>query len=107
MVATFEDPDSGPCAADAGTRRWFASDLLDLALAGSGRGGEAQVRAHRDNKDTREAHTLEGVLSRCAVTGMVVAGGREAAPAPSSKALGTGEADAVQMMKAWSLEGQP
>ena len=74
MVATSEAHDSGLCGADAGTKRQFASDLLNLTLTapavnrppeererrwrvdaaaepvlvrGPGRGGEEEVRAER------------------------------------------------------------
>ena len=124
MVATSEAHDSGLCAADAGTRRRFASDLLNLTLAApavnrhqkSGKdAGEwlprlnrcwfaAQVvavkRKYRLTVDAREARALEGVLSRCASTAMVVASGREAAP--SSKAPAADRADALQR---WDSNG--
>ena len=88
------------CAADAGTRRRFASDLLNLTLAApavnrhrkSGKdAGEwlprenrcwfaarvvAVKRKYRLTVDAREARALEGVLSRCASTAMMVSGGR-------------------------------
>ena len=50
---------------------------------------------YRLTVEAREARALEGVLSRCASTAMMVADGREAAPAPSPEAPGTDEADAL------------
>ena len=102
IVALSEAHDSGLCAVDAGTRRRFASDLLKLTLAGpevnrhdkwAHDAGEwlppmnrcwfaARVVAvkhkYRLTVDAREARALEGVLSRCASTAMVVTDGREA-----------------------------
>ena len=112
------------CVADAGTRRRFASDLLNLTLAApavnrhrkSGKdAGEwlprenrcwfaarvvAVKRKYRLTVDAREARALEGVLSRCASTAMMVAGGREASPAP--EVPGLGEADALRR---WDTDG--
>ena len=118
MVATSEAHDSGLCAADAGTKRRFASDLLNLTLAApavnrhqkSGKdAGEwmpgmnrcwfagqvvAVKRKYRLSVDAREARALDGVLSGCASTEMVMAEGhaRVAEPAPSTAASGTGDA---------------
>ena len=90
MVATSEAHDSGLCAADAGTKRQFASDLLNLTLAApavnrhqkSGKdAGEWMPRMNRCwfagrvvavkrkyglSVDAREARALEGVLSGAA-----------------------------------------
>ena len=112
MVATSEAHDSGLCVADAGTRRRFASDLLNLTLAAPAvnrhrKGGKdagewlsrlnrcwfaarvvAVKRRYRLTVDAREARALEGVLSRCASTAMVVADGREAVLAPEAPAAG-------------------
>ena len=60
----------------------------------------AVKRKYRLTVDAREARALEGVLSRCASTAMMVAGGREAAPSP--EASGTGEADALRR---WDTNG--
>ena len=89
MIATSEAHDSGLCAADAGTKRRFASDLLNLTLAGPGvnrhqksgkDAGECMPRMNRCwfagrvvavkrkyglSVDAREARALEGVLSGC------------------------------------------
>ena len=124
MVATSEAHDSGLCAADAGTRRRFASDLLNLTLAApavnrhrkSGKdAGEwlprmnrcwfaarvvAVKRKYRLTVDEREARALEGVLTRYASTAMVVAEGREAAPSPESP--GAVEAGALRR---WDTNG--
>ena len=85
-MATSEAHDSGLCAADTGTRRRFASDLLNLALAapavnrrqkGANDAGEwllwmnrcwfaarvvAVKRKYRLTVDAREARALEGGL---------------------------------------------
>ena len=100
MVATSEAHDSGLCAADAGTKRRFSSDLLNLTLAApavnrhqkSGKdAGEWLPRMNRCwfaarvvavkrkyglTVDARETQALEGVLTRCTSTAMVVAEGR-------------------------------
>lgn len=96
------------CSADAGTRRRLASDLPSLTLAApavsrhrkSGKdAGEwlpgvnrcwlaarvvAVKRKYRLTVDAREARALEGVLSRCASTAMMVDDGREATPLPET-----------------------
>ena len=126
MVATFEAHDSGLCATDAGTRWRFASDLLNLTLGRPGGEPPRQVgerrrgvaaaaepvlvrgrvvavkRRYRLTVDAREARVLEGVLSRYASTAMVVADGREEAPASSSKAPAAGVADALRR---WDTNG--
>ena len=100
MVATSEAHDSGLCVADAATKRRFAGDLLNLTLAvpavnrhqKSGKdAGEwmprmnccwfagrvvAVKRKYGLSVDVREARVLEGVLSGCASTEMVLAGGQ-------------------------------
>lgn len=100
MVATSEAHDSRLCAADAATKRRFAGDLLNLTLAvpavdrpqKSGKdAGEWMPRMNRCwftgrvvvvkrkyglTVDAREARALEGVLSRCSSTEMVVAEGQ-------------------------------
>ena len=126
MVATSETHDSGLCAADAGTKRRFASDLLNLTLAAravnrhqkSGKdAGEWMPRMNRCwfggrvvavkrkyglTVDPREARALEGVLSGCASTEMVVAEreAQVAEPTPSTAAPST--ADALQR---WDTNG--
>ena len=126
MVATSEAHDSGLCVADAGTRRRFASDLLNLTLAapavnrrqkGAKDAGEwlprmnrcwfaarvvAIKRKYRLTVDAREARALEGVLSRCASTAMVVADGQEAVSAPTPEAPSAGGADALRR---WDTNG--
>ena len=125
-MATSEAHDSRLCAADAGTKKWFASDLLNLTLAGPGMNrhdkeakdaGEwlpqlnrcwfaarvvAVKRKYRLTVYTHAARALEGVLSRCASTAMVVADVQEAMSAPSSKAPSTAEADALRR---WDTNG--
>ena len=93
--------DSGLCAADAETRRRFATDLLNLTLASPemnrcGKSGKCAYDAaqwlppmnlcwfaarivavrlkYRLTVDRREAVTLERVLSGCASTAMIVSG---------------------------------
>ena len=118
MVATSEAHDSGLCAADAGTKRRFASDLLNLTLAApavnrhqkSGKdAGEwmpgmnrcwfagrviAVKRKYGLTVDAREARALEGVLSGCSSTEMVMAKGQAqvAEPTPKAAAPSTGDA---------------
>ena len=101
IVAASEAHDSGLCAADAETRRRFATDLLNLTLAGTevnrcGRSGKcgfdaaewmppmnrcwfaARIVAVRLKYcltvDRREAGALERILSNCASTAMIVTG---------------------------------
>ena len=126
MVATSEAHDSGLCAADAATKRRFAGDLLNLTLAApavnrhqkSGKDtGEwmprmnrcwfagrvlAVKRKYKLTVDAREARALEGVLSECASTEMVMAEGQAqvAESAPSATAPGT--ADALRL---WDTNG--
>ena len=108
MVAVSEAHDSGLCATDAATRRRFASDLLNLTLAGPR--VNRRLKRHHDaaewmppmNRcwfadrvlqvrlkygltiDRREADALERVLSACSSTGLVL-GDAVAAPARASQ----------------------
>ena len=99
MVATSEADDSGLYAADGATKRRFASDLLNLTLAApvvnrhqkSGKdAGEWIPRMNRcwfagrvvavERKygltvAAREARALEGILSGCRSTEMIMAEG--------------------------------
>ena len=126
MVAASEAHDSGLCAADAATKRRFAGDLLDLTLAApvvdrhqkSGKdAGEWMPRMNRCwfagrlvavkreyglSVDAREARALEGVLSGCSSTEMVVAEGQAqmAEAAPSAGAPSTGDA-----LSRWNTNG--
>ena len=126
MVATSEAHDSGLCAADAATKRRFAGDLLNLTLAApavnrhqkSGKdAGEwmprmnrcwfagrvlAVKRKYKLTVDAREARALEGVLSGCASTEMIVAEGQAqvAESAPSAAAPSTGDA-----LSRWDTNG--
>ena len=126
MVAASEAHDSGLCAADAATKRRFAGDLLNLTLASTRVNrhvmsekdvGEwmprmnccwfagrvvAVKRKYRLSVDAREACALEGVLSGCASTEMVVAGGQAqvAEPTPSAAAPSTGDA-----LSRWDTNG--
>ena len=70
-------------------RCWFAARVV------------AVKRKYRLTEDTREVRALEGVLTRCTSTAMVVASGRAAA-APSSKAPAAGGADALRR---WDTNG--
>ena len=107
IVTTSEVHDSGLCAADAGTKRRSASDLLNLTLASpsvnrhakSGKDvGEWVPRMNRCwfagqivavkrkyglTVDAREARALEGVLSGCGSTEMIMAEGQ----APRAKSI--------------------
>ena len=96
IVARSEAHDSGMCSADYGTRRSFASDLLNLTLASpqvnrnlkrhydaadwlpelnqcwfAGR-VVAVKRKYGLTVDQREADALEAILSKCETTDMIV-----------------------------------
>ena len=119
MVATSEGHDSGLCAADTGTKRRFASDLLNLTLAAPGvnrhqkSGKDAGEWMPRMNRcwfagrvvavkrkygltvDAREARALEGVLSGCSSTEMVMAEGQAPVATPTPKAAAPSTEDAL------------
>ena len=117
MVARSEAHDSGLCAADSATKRRFATDLLNLTLAGprvnryqkvDNDAAEwlppqnrcwfaARVIAVRQRYeltiDRREADALDRVLAGCASTDLVVfAPGAVPASAPATSAAGSSEA---------------
>ena len=126
MVASTEAHDSGLCSADAATKRRFTSDLLNLTLAApavnrhqkSGKdAGEWMPRMnccwfagrviavklkYGLTADGREAQALEGVLSGCASTEMVMAEGQAqvAEPTPIAAAPSTGDA-----LSRWDTNG--
>ena len=126
MVAMSEAHDSGLCAADAGTKRRFAGDLLNLTLAApavnrhqkSGKdAGEWMPRMNRCwfagrvvavkrkyglTVDVREARALEGVLSGCRSTEMVMAEGRAQVAEPKPKAAAPSTGDALSW---WDTNG--
>ena len=126
MVATSEAHDSGLCAADAATKRRFAGDLLNLTLASpsvnrhqkSGKdAGEwmprmnrcwfagrvvAVKRKYRLTVDAREARALEGVLSGCASTEMVVAKGQTQVAESTPSAAAPSTTDALRL---WDTNG--
>ena len=115
IVARSEAHDSGLCAADATTKRRFATDLLNLTLSGprvnryqkvDNDAAEwlppqnrcwyaARIIAVRQQYgltiDRREADALDQVLSGCASTDLVVFA-RGAVPAPAAPAAATSEA---------------
>lgn len=115
IVARSEAHDSGLCAADAATKRRFATDLLNLTLAGprvnryqkvDNDAAEwlppqnrcwyaARIIAVRQQYgltiDRREAAALDRVLSGCSSTGMIVFA-RGAVPVPAASATATSEA---------------
>ena len=119
MVATSEAHDSGLCGADAGTKRRFASDLLNLTLATpavnrhqkSGKdAGEWMPRMNRCwfagrvvavkrkyglSVDGRETRALEGVLSGCGSTEMVITKGQAQVATPTPKAAAPSTEDAL------------
>lgn len=125
IVALSEAHDSGLCAADAATRRRFASDLLNLTLAGPD--VNRNRKKHHDaaqwmplmnrcwfaarvvevrrkyalTVDAREADALERVLSACASTDMVVrsceAGWPTAAPKAPQSVPSSGTTDALRL----------
>ena len=64
MVARSEAHDSGLCAADAGIRRRFASDLLNLTLA--------SPSVNRHQKSARDAAEWLPDLNRCWFAGRVI-----------------------------------
>ena len=112
MVATSEAHDSGLCAADAATKRRFASDLLNLTLA-SGCPGKmngcwfagrvlAVKRKYRLTVDAREARALEGVLSGYASPEMVVAEGQTQVAEPTLSTAAPGTAAALRL---WDTNG--
>ena len=96
IVARSEAHDSGMCSANFGTRRSFASDLLNLTLASPQ--VNRNLKRHYDaadwlpelnqcwfaervvavkrkyglTVDKREADALEGILSNCETTDMIV-----------------------------------
>ena len=126
MVATSEAHDSGLCAADAGTKRRFAGDLLNLTLAApavnrhqkSGKdagewmprmnqcwfGGRvvAVKRKYGLTVDAREARALEGVLSGCRSTEMVMSEGQAQAAEPTAGAGAPRTGDALSR---WDTNG--
>ncbi len=128
MVATSEAHDSGLCAADAATKRRFASDLLNLTLAAPDlnrsvkRGHDAadwlpelnrcwfaarivEVRRKYDlTIDRREADALEAVLSRCSSTELVIDLSMPVRVDPKNPALGepTSPADPLEL---WDSNG--
>ena len=125
IVALSEAHDSGLCAADAGTRRRFASDLLNLTLAGPD--VNRNRKKHHDaaqwmpsmnrcwfaarivevrrkyalTVDAREARALERVLSGCASTAMVVrscdTGPSAAVPEAPRNVPSSGTTDALRL----------
>ena len=122
IVARSEAHDSGFCTVDAATKRRFASDLLNLTLA-----SPAVNRSQKSGKDAaewlpdlnhcwfanrvvevrqrygltvdqRERDLLEGTLSACTSTEMVVWQGRPAQTATPLPATGGGQTgDALQL----------
>ena len=123
MVARSEAHDSGLCAADSATRRRFATDLLNLTLAGPRVNRyqkvdhdaaewlpaqnrcwfAARVIAVRQRYgltvDRREADALDEVLAGCASTELIVFA-RGEVPAPAPPAARVSEAIA-----AWDDDG--
>ena len=123
MVARSEAHDSGLCAADAATRRRFATDLLNLTLAGPRVNRyekvdhdaaewlpaqnrcwfAARVVAVRQRYgltvDRREADALDEVLAGCASTELIVFA-RGAVPASAAPA-----ARAPAAIAAWDDDG--
>ena len=118
MVARSEAHDSGLCAADRATRRRFATDLLNLTLAGPRVNRyekvdhdaaewlpaqnrcwfAARVIAVRQRYglsiDQREADALDQVLAGCASTALITVA-RGAAPATAAPTVSVPEAIAA------------
>ena len=116
IVARSEAHDSGLCAADAATKRRFATDLLNLTLAGprvnryqkvDNDAAEwlppqnrcwyaARIIAVRQQYgltvDRREADALDRVLAGCASTELVVFARGDVPAAPAAPAAGSSEA---------------
>ena len=116
IVARSEAHDSGLCAADAATKRRFATDLLNLTLAGPRVNRyqkvdkdaaewlplqnrcwyAARIIAVRQQYgltvDRREADALDRVLSGCASTELVVFARGDVPAAPAAPAAGSSEA---------------
>ena len=116
VVARSEAHDSGLCAADAATKRRFATDLLNLTLAGprvnryekvDNDAAEwlptqnrcwyaARIIAVRQQYgltvDRREADALDRVLSGCASTELVVFARGDVPAAPAAPAAGSSQA---------------
>ena len=115
IVARSEAHDSGLCAADAATKRRFASDLLNLTLA-----SPSVNRSHKSDKDAaewlpdlnqcwfanrvvevrqeysltvdrRERDSLERVLSSCVSTDMIV---HATDPQPTATPVSSSESEA-------------
>ena len=98
IVARSEAHDSGLCAADAATRRRFASDILNLTLASPSVFDNRSQKSGKDaaewlpdlnrcwfasrvvevrlkyalTVDERERDAIEGILSGCSSTAMIV-----------------------------------
>ena len=113
IVARSEAHDSGLCAADAATRRRFASDILNLTLASpsvnrSQKSGKdaaewlpdlnrcwfasrvVEVRLkYALTVDERERDAIEGILSGCSSTAMIVDTSGQAATATPVPAAAT------------------
>ena len=133
IVALSEAHDSGLCAADRETRRRFASDPLNLALAAPevnrcGVGGKCAFdadewlprinrcwfanrvvevrRRYRLTIDRREATALERVLAGCADFEMTVVASTGPVPCPDrSKARPATGADVVDALRLWDDNG--
>ena len=91
MVARSEAHDSGLCAADLATRRRFATDLLNLTLAGP----RIAVRQRYGlTIDHREADALDQVLAGCASTELITFA-RGEVPAAATPAVRVPEAIAA------------
>ena len=119
MVARSEAHDSGLCAADAATRRRFATDLLNLTLASPSvnrnqkRDRDAAEWLPDQNRcwfadrsmavrrkygltiDQREADALERVLSGCSSTDLVVVARGAAPPAQDVTSTAADESEAL------------
>ena len=122
IVARSEAHDSGLCMADAGTRKAFASDLLNLTLASetvnrhqkvANDAAEwlpdlnqcwyadrvVQVRAKYNlTVDQREADALNVVLSGCTSFEMVVVPASSQTPPPPTSTPGSGSGSGVDVL---------
>ncbi len=134
IIAVSEAHDSGLCAADAGTRRQFASDQLNLTLAAprvnrcskSGKCGKDAAEwlppmnrcwfagriitirlRYGLTVDRREAHALERILAACSSTKMILlpATGLTTHTLAPPVSRSTPTSDNVRALRLWDENG--
>ena len=128
IVARSEVHDSGLCAADGGTRRRFASDLLNLTLASESVNRHQKIakdaaewlpdlnqcwfadrvirvrRKYGLTIDERETEALDSVLSGCSSFEMVVVPADQASPTPTPAST-SGSESGVDALAMWDDNG--